>query len=143
MNNTLGDTLKTTDVSLRRLRMKNGILWTVQGVLALLFLFTGSSKLLMPTDVLQAQLLVPLPILFVRFIGIMEIAGALGLILPGLTRIKPFLTPLAASGLTLLMIGATTLTIIFMGIGPALLPLVAGLLAVWVAYERRPGRHSA
>jgi hypothetical protein len=81
---------------------------------------------------------VPLPGLFIRFIGMIEVAGALGLILPGLTRIKPWLTPLAACGLALEMIGATAITVIGMGVVPALLPLLVGLLAGCVSYGRRP-----
>jgi len=118
-------------------------LWTIQGVLALLFLFAGGSKLMLPTDVLQAQLALPLPIWFIRFIGVIEVAGALGLILPQLTRIKPFLTPLAAGGLALEMVGATIVTVIALGAAPALMPLVVGLLAVFVAYGRGQHWHSA
>jgi hypothetical protein len=122
-----------------RERMMSVTLWTMQGVLALLFLFTGGFKLLLPTNVLQAQLALPLPIWFIRFIGTIEVAGAIGLILPQLTRIKPGLTPLAACGLALEMVGATIVTVIALGVAPALLPLIVGLLAVFVAYGR--GRH--
>src|SRR5436853_7814198 len=83
-------------------------LWIVQGLLALVFLFAGSMKLILPIEMLTAQM--PLPGLFVRFIGIAEVAGALGLILPGLTRIQRGLTPLAACGLVIIMIGATVVT---------------------------------
>jgi hypothetical protein len=78
----------------------------------------------------------PLHIWFIRFIGVIEVAGALGLILPQLTRIKPGLTPLAACGLALEMVGATIVTVIAMGVAPALMPLLVGLLAVFVAYGR-------
>jgi DoxX-like family len=122
-----------------RERMLSVTLWTMQVVLALLFLFTGGFKLLLPTNVLQAQLALPLPIWFIRFIGTIEVAGAIGLILPQLTRIKPGLTPLAAGGLALEMVGATIVTVIALGVAPALLPLIVGLLAVFVAYGR--GRH--
>src|SRR6266566_2107385 len=57
-------------------------LWIVQGLLALLFLFAGSMKLILPVEMMTAQM--PLPGLFLRFIGVAEVAGALGLILPGL-----------------------------------------------------------
>jgi hypothetical protein len=60
----------------------------------------------------------------------------LGLILPGLLRIKPGLTPLAATGLVIIMIGATVLTLIGDGIVPALFPLVVGILLAFVAYGR-------
>ncbi len=112
------------------------VLWIVQGLLAVLFLLTGSMKLLMPSDLLAAQ--TPLPVEFVRFLGLCEVAGALGLILPSLLRIRPGLTPLAASGLVALMIGATVLTPILISteIVLILLPLTVGLLAAFVAYGR-------
>jgi len=112
-------------------------LWSVQGLLALLFLFAGSMKLVLPIAMMTAQMPVPLPGLFLRFIGCAEIAGALGLILPGLFRIRRGLTPLAACGLIIIMIGAVTLTLLSMGIVPALFPLIVGLLLVFVAYGRR------
>jgi uncharacterized membrane protein YphA (DoxX/SURF4 family) len=109
-------------------------LWIVQVLLALLFLFAGGMKLVLPLDALKGP--VPLPGLFVRFIGVAEILGALGLILPGLLRIRPGLTPLAAAGLVIIMIGATVITLMGGDIGPALAPLVVGLLAAFVAYGR-------
>ena len=113
------------------------ILWIVQGLLALLFLFAGSMKLILPIEAMTAQMTVPLPGLFLRFIGVAEVAGALGLILPGLLRIRPGLTTLAAAGLLIIMIGAIVLTLLSGGIVAALLPLVFGLLCVVVAYGRR------
>ncbi len=77
-----------------------------------------------------------LPGLLVRFIGGCEVLGALGLILPGLLRIRPGLTPLAAAGLVIIMIGATVLTFAGDGVMPALFPLVVGILAAFVAYGR-------
>src|SRR5436853_2154161 len=81
----------------------NVALWIVQGLLALLFLFTGGLKLAMPVDVLAAQS--HLPGLFMKFIATCEVLGALGLVLPGLFRIRPGLTPLAAAGLVIILIG--------------------------------------
>jgi DoxX-like family len=89
-------------------------LWIVQVVLALLFLFAGGTKLVLPLEALTAQM--PLPGLFVRFIGVAEVLGAIGLILPGFLRIRTGLTPLAAAS--------------------ALIPLVVGLLLAFVAYGR-------
>ena len=77
----------------------------------------------------------PLPDLFTRFLGVVEVLGALGLILPGLLRIRPGLTPLAAAGLVILMIGATVLTA-KVSVAGAVMPLVVGLLAAFVAYGR-------
>ncbi|GHO59905.1 DoxX family protein [Ktedonobacter robiniae] len=112
-------------------------LWSVQVLLALIFLFAGSMKLLMPIEMMTSQMSVPLPGLFIRFIGVAEVAGALGLILPLLLRIKPFLTPLAASGLVIIMIGATAITLMGGDVVSALLPLVVGLLAIFIFYGRR------
>ena len=110
------------------------VLWIVQALLALLYLFGGVTKLVMPIEELTAQ--VPLPGEFIRFIGVAEVLGGLGLILPGLTRIKPFLTPLAAAGLLIIMVGAVVTTALTMGPVMALLPLVVGLLVAFVGYGR-------
>lgn len=116
-------------------RLITTTLWTIQVLLALVFLFAGSMKLILPIEMLTTQM--PLPGLFVRFIGVAEVAGALGLILPGLTRIQRGLTPLAACGLVIIMIGATVVTLAIGGGVSALIPLVVGLLAAGVAYGRR------
>jgi uncharacterized membrane protein YphA (DoxX/SURF4 family) len=129
--------------SKQRKSAKSAVLWVVQTVLALLFLFAGVMKLVTPIELLLAQMAVPLPGLFVRFIGVVEVAGALGLIFPALLRVKPFLTPLAACGLALEMVGATTITVIGIGVAPALMPLVVGLLAASVAYGRRQSFRAA
>ena len=112
-------------------------LWIIQGLLALLFLFAGSMKLIVPIQMLTAQMPLPLPGLFLQFIGVAEVAGAIGLILPGLLRIRPILTPLAACGLVIIMIGATVVTLAGGQVVPALVPLVVGLLCASVAYGRR------
>jgi len=113
----------------------NVVLWIIQGLLAALYLFAGGAKFVMPPEVLTAGP-PPLPLLFVRFIGVCEVLGAIGLILPGLLRIRTYLTPLAAAGLVIIMIGATVLTIIGMGVAMAVPPFIAGLLAATVAYGR-------
>lgn len=114
----------------------NVLLWVVQVLLALLFLFAGGMKLVLPLEALAGP--VALPGWFMRFLGVAEVAGALGLILPGLLRIRPGLTPLAASGLVIIMIGATVITVAAGQIAGALLPLVTGFLALSVAYGRWP-----
>ena len=115
----------------------NYVLWIVQGLLALIFLFTGGTKLILPIEVLTEQ--TPLPGLFVQFLGVAEVLGAIGLILPGLLRIWPVLTPLAGSGLVIIMIGATVLTLVGVvpvGAAMALIPLVVGILSAFVTYGR-------
>lgn len=117
----------------------NYVLWIVQALLALLFLFAGGTKLILPLDVLMSMgspNAIRLPGLLIRFIGVCEVLGAIGLILPGLLRIRRGLTPLAAAGLVIIMIGATALTVAAEGVAPALMPLVVGLLAAFVAYGR-------
>jgi hypothetical protein len=114
--------------------MMTSVLWIVQGLLALLFLFAGGMKLVLPLAALQGP--VALPGWFVRFIGVAEVLGALGLILPGLLHIRPGLTPLAAAGLVIIMIGATVVTVASGQLAPALIPVVVGLLAAFVAFGR-------
>jgi hypothetical protein len=109
----------------------NYILWTVQWILALLFLFAGGFKLILPIAEMTRQM--PLPGLFLRFIGVAEVLGAAGLILPGLLRIRQWLTPLAAAGLVIIMVGATVLTY---SQGQAAMPLIVGLLAALIAWKR-------
>lgn len=111
----------------------NAALWTIQALLAALFLFAGIMKLVMPIEALTAQS--PFAGWFLRFIGVAETLGGLGLILPGLSRIQPRLTPLAAAGLVIIMIGATAMTSA-QAISMAAIPFVTGLLCVFVAYGR-------
>jgi hypothetical protein len=115
-------------------RSTTALLWTLQALLAALFLFAGVMKLVLPAQVLTAQS--HLSAAFLRFIGVCETLGALGLILPGLLRIRTALTPLAAAGLTLIMIGAVTVTVAGLGVAPAVFPLVVGALTTTVAYAR-------
>src|SRR5262249_22151810 len=115
-------------------RVKNYALWTVQWLLALLFLWAGGVKLVLPLEMLKGP--VAPPGLFVRFIGVAETLGAIGSILPWLLRIRPVLTPLAASGLVIIMIGATVITLIGGGGTFALIPTTVGILAASVAYSR-------
>jgi hypothetical protein len=111
-------------------------LWIVQVLLALVFAFSGSVKLLVPVDVMQQQL--PLPGLAIHTIGTLEVLGAIGVVLPALLRILPGLTPLAAAGLALLMVGATVLTPVLTPEAAisAILPFTLGLLSAFVAYGR-------
>jgi hypothetical protein len=114
----------------------NVVLWIVQGLLAALFLFAGGMKLIVPIEALTMP--VPLPGGFLRFIGAAEVLGGVGLILPGLVRIHRELTPLAAAGLVVIMIGATVVTALGGTLAPALVPLLVGVLSAWIAIARWP-----
>jgi hypothetical protein len=114
----------------RNQKRLNAALWTVQVLLALLFLFTGSLKIILPIADLTKQIV--LPGLFLRFLGLAEIAGALGLVLPGLLHRRPSLTPLAAGCLVIIMSGAVALTLqtsVPEAFGPGLVGVLAGLVA--------------
>lgn len=112
----------------------NLALWIVQTLLAALFLFAGGMKLVLPIEEMTKEM--PMPGWFLRLIGVCEVLGAAGLILPWLLDIKPGLTPLAALGLLIIMIGATASTWATAGPAMALLPLVVGVLLAFVAYGR-------
>lgn len=112
----------------------NIVLWIIQALLAALFLFSGVMKFVMSVEEMTKQ--IPLPGWFLHFIGIAEVLGAMGLVVPWLTGIRPGLTPLAAAGLVIIMIGATVLTMMTGGIAMALLPFVTGILCFFVAYAR-------
>ena len=114
----------------------NLALWIVQALLAALFLFAGGMKLVMPIEEMLKQMPLPLPVWFLRFTGVVELLGAIGLILPRLLRIRPGLTPLAAAGLVIVMIGAVAYTLAAGDVASALMPLAVGILAAFVAYGR-------
>src|SRR5690349_5791879 len=112
----------------------NTRLRTAQVVLAALFLFAGVFKLITPTATLEAQ--AHMSGAFIKFIGVCETLGAIGLIVPWLTRIRTELTPIAAAGRVIIMIGAVTVSLI-QGAGVAsAFPGVVGLLAFYVARGR-------
>jgi hypothetical protein len=117
----------------------NIILWILQVLLALLYIWAGGFKLVVPSSVLAAQSppgQIMLPGMLLKFIGLCELLGGFGLILPGIFKTKQFLIPLAAAGLVIIMIGATV--IVFAGgmVGGALFNLVITLLLAFVAYGR-------
>ena len=117
----------------------NILLWIIQVLLALLFLFAGGMKLIVPADVLMQQAppgSTQFPALFLKFLGLVEVLGGLGLILPGLFHKRPELTPLAAAGLVIVMIGAVVTSANDHGFKMAVFPLVTGLLCAFVAYGR-------
>ena len=117
----------------------NSALLIVQILLELMFLCAGGTSLVLSSEVLQSmgspnQII--LPGLLIKFIGLCEVLGGLGLILPGLLRKKPSLTPLAAAGLAIIMIGAVVITIAGDGVAAGLVPLIFLILCVFVAYGR-------
>lgn len=112
----------------------NIVLWIVQVLLALVFLFAGGMKLVLPIEEMTKD--VAMPGLFLRFIGVCEVLGGIGVVLPWLLRIRPGLTPLAATGLVIIMIGAVVTTVMTMGIAMAIVPFIVGVLAAFVAYGR-------
>jgi uncharacterized membrane protein YphA (DoxX/SURF4 family) len=113
----------------------NVLLWVLQALLAILFLFAGSMKFIMSVADMTKQM--PMPGWFLHFIGGAEILGGIGLLLPGILRIRTGLTPLAASALVVIMVGATALNLHVGQRGAALTTAVIGLLLVFVALNRR------
>jgi DoxX-like family len=85
----------------------NRVLWSLQALLALFFAgASGAPKLLLPPDMLPMP--IPLPAAFITFIGTCEVLGTLGLVLPGVLRIRPRVTVAAATCLALLTVCAAT-----------------------------------
>ena len=114
----------------------NILLWIIQGLLALLFIFSGAMKFMMSVAEMNEQSPVVWPGLFLHFIGVCEVLGGLGLILPSALRIKPGLTPLAAGGLAIITAGATVITLMGPMKGMVGVPLVTCLLCIFVAWGR-------
>jgi DoxX-like family len=114
---------------------KNVVLWVIQGLLAALFLFAGGAKEVMSAADMQ-QGPVVLPMWFLRGLGVCEMLGALGLILPGALNIKPQLTVVSAVCLSIIMVGAVVISAYGMGLATAIVPFVVLLLLIWVAWGR-------
>ena len=115
-------------------RKLNVLLWVLQVLLAMLFMFSGVMKFVMPVEEMTKQ--ITLPGWFLHFIGVAEILGAIGLVLPGILRIRTGLTPIAAAALVIIMIGATAVNLKTGQNGAALTTVVVGLLLVFLAYNR-------
>ncbi len=120
------------DVSATRGKGLSVALWILQGLLAALFLFSGAMKFIMP--VAQMTKGTSLTGGFIHFIGICEILGGIGLVVPALLRIMPVLTPIAACCLVIIMAGATYVSLP-MG-ATAVFPALVGVLLAFVAYGR-------
>jgi len=124
-----------SQISKRAISRGGALLWTIQGALAVTFVFAGLTKLAAPGAAADSS---NLPVMFMAFIGICEVLGGVGLVLPGITRIRPGLTPLAAAGLLVVMVGATTVTAVENSVALAMMPFAVGVLALLVAYRRAP-----
>ncbi|HYV84207.1 MAG TPA: DoxX family protein [Pyrinomonadaceae bacterium] len=120
----------------------NIVLWIIQILLALLFLFSGITKLfpIIPMPPPPPDMWIP-PMWFLKFIGLCEVLGALGLVLPGLLRRQQYLTVWAAIGLTIIMIGAVVVSVMGMGIAAGVTPLIVGILCAFVAWGRSKTHH--
>jgi uncharacterized membrane protein YphA (DoxX/SURF4 family) len=112
------------------------ILWILQVLLALLFIFAGVMKFVMSVEEMNAHATVALPGLLLHFIGVCEVLGGIGVILPSVLRIKPRLTPLAAVGLAIITAGATVLNLMGPMRAMAAYPFAVCLLCLFVAYGR-------
>lgn len=114
----------------------NILLWIIQILLALLFLFAGVTKFFITAEAMQQMPGPHMSLNFLRFIGVVEIIGGLGVILPSLLKIRPGLAPLAAIGLLIVMIGAVVITVTGQGIAAGIIPFCVGILCAFVAYGR-------
>jgi uncharacterized membrane protein YphA (DoxX/SURF4 family) len=113
----------------------NILLWIIQSLLSLLFIFGGAMKFVMSVADMNQNAPTPMPGWFLHFIGVCEVLGGIGLILPAALRIMPALTPLAATGLGIITLGATIITA-KAGIAMAAVPFVVCLLSFFVAFGR-------
>jgi uncharacterized membrane protein YphA (DoxX/SURF4 family) len=118
---------------------KNRLLWTLQILLALVFLAHGAMMLFPPAAVAQ-QMNASLPRWFSLFIGVAEILAAVGLTLPAITGIQPWLVPWAAGGLMIVMVSATSYHLSRGEFGAAATTVVLLAMATTVAIARRRRR---
>lgn len=113
----------------------NVVLWILQVLLALAFLAHGWLFLAPPPEI-AAKINETLPRWFQLFLGVAEILAGVGLILPGLTRIKPWLVVWAAGGIMIVMVSATIWHAIRGEISSAVVTFVLLAMAAFVAYQR-------
>ncbi|HEX2182802.1 MAG TPA: DoxX family protein [Rubrobacteraceae bacterium] len=113
-------------------------LWVVQVLLATAFLVSGATKLSQPKEKLVGKMawMEDFSQPTVRIIGALEVLGAIGIVLPALSGILPWLTPLAALGLALTMIGAALTHLRRAEYDGIAVTTVLLVLAVFVAYGR-------
>ena len=113
----------------------NITLWVVQALLAAAFLAHGLMFLFPPADLIEVMN-ATIPPAFRYFLGVAEVLAAVGLTVPGLTRIQPWLVPSAAAGLIIVMIGATILHITRAEYSSAAVTTILLVMAAFVAYMR-------
>jgi uncharacterized membrane protein YphA (DoxX/SURF4 family) len=119
----------------QRRQLMNIVLWVLQVLLALAFLAHGGLLLFPPADMLEVMNASMSPG-FRMFIGVAEVLAAVGLTLPGITRILPGFIPAAAAGLMIVMISATVLHIRRNELSSAVTTAILFVLATYVAYMR-------
>jgi putative oxidoreductase len=132
----------------QNLKILNVTLWAAQGLLACMFIMAGYMKTTTPISLLSASLpwAGEIPEWLVRFIGASELLGALGLLLPSLLRIRPILTPLAASGIVCIMLMASVFHLVkneFPSVGFTLLLGLAAAFIAWGRFTKVPVRVKA
>ncbi|MEO5741999.1 MAG: DoxX family protein [Vicinamibacterales bacterium] len=113
----------------------NITLWILQVVLALVFLAHGIMFLVPPPDI-AVLMNAMLPRWFQLFLGVMEVLAAVGLTLPGVTRIMPWLVPAAAAGVMIVTVAATILHLSRSEFSSGAITFVLLLMATFVAYGR-------
>lgn len=113
----------------------NVVLWILQALLALVFLAHGL-MFLMPPPEIATQMNEILPRWFTLFLGVAEVAAGIGLVVPGVTRIKPGLVPAAALGVVIVMVGATILHVVRNEMSSAAITTVLLVMAIVVAHGR-------
>ena len=113
----------------------NVLLWVLQALLAVVFLAHGWQFLLPPAEMV-ALMNAAIPPAFRIFIGVAEVLAAVGLTLPGITRVLPSLIPLAAAGLMIVSLSATILHGMRNEVGSAITTAMLFVVATCVAYMR-------
>jgi hypothetical protein len=113
----------------------NIVLWVLQVTLAVAFVAHGVMMVVPPAEV-AALMNASLPRWFQIFLGVAEVLAAVGLVLPGLTRILPWLVTWAAGGITIVMVSATGYHIVRGEVSSAVITLILLVMAAFVAYMR-------
>ena len=113
----------------------NIVLWVLQILLAVAFFAHGVMMVVPPAEV-AAQMNASLPRWFQLFLGVAEVLAAVGLVLPGLTRILPWLVSWAAGGIIIVMVSATGYHVVRGEVSSAVITLILLVMAAFVAYMR-------